>query len=160
MNAKQLFEHVPQRGRLDWIGMARTAGGAIEVVTEALVEVGTGIRGEHHARKGGGDRQVTLLQAEHLPVVAALAGRATVGPELLRRNLLVSGINLNSLERARFRVGEVLLEGTGDCAPCSQMEKNLGTGGYQATRGHSGICARVLEGGTIRVGDEVRVEAS
>ena len=158
MNARELLERVPQRGRLEWIGMARAAGGDIEVVAEALVEVGTGIHGEHHARKGGGDRQVTLLQAEHLPVVAALTGHATVGPELLRRNLLVSGINLNSLERARFRVGEVLLEGTGDCAPCSQMEKNLGPGGYQATRGHSGICARVLEGGTIRVGDEVRLE--
>lgn len=156
MNAKELHALVPQRGRLEWIGVARAARGAIEAVTEAVVEPGTGIAGEHHARTGQGDRQVTLVQAEHLPVIAALSGRASVEPELLRRNLLVSGINLSSLDRRRFRIGAVLLEGTGECAPCSRLEQNLGAGGYQAARGHAGICARVLAGGTIRIGDEVR----
>ena len=99
-----------------------------------------------------GKRQVTLIQAEHLPVIAALAGLETVAPEHLRRNVVVSGLALLALKDRRFRIGDVLLEGTGECHPCSRMEEAFGPGGYNAVRGHGGITARVLEGGLIEVG--------
>ncbi len=97
---------------------------------------------------------MTLIQFEHLGVLSALLGR-NVEPGMLRRNVLVSGINVLALKKARFRVGPVLLEGTGPCEPCSQMEDALGPGGYNAMRGHGGITARVLEEGWIAVGDPV-----
>ena len=100
-------------------------------------------------------RQVTLIQTEHLPIVAALCGKDSVQPDQLRRNILVSGINLIALKGMRFRIGEALLEGTGPCAPCSLMEENLGNGGYNAMRGHGGITAIVIEGGSISIGDTV-----
>lgn len=147
---------LPQIGRLEWIGVAAQPGGPISTVESAELEVGGGIVGEHHAT---GDkpskRQVTLVQQEHLPVIAALAGRESLTPELLRRNLVVSGINLIALKEKFFRIGRVLLEGTGPCAPCSLMEENLGRGGYNAMRGHGGITAVVHEGGMIHVGDPV-----
>jgi MOSC domain-containing protein YiiM len=153
------FESVlPQTGRLEWIGVAREPRGRHEPLAEAMLAVGTGIAGEHHATSGKSKRQVTLIQSEHLPVVAALLGRDSLAPDLLRRNLVVSGINLIALKQRRFRIGDVLLEGSGACAPCSRMEENLGPGGYNAMRGHGGITAVVLEGGTIRVGDQVRAE--
>ena len=101
---------------------------------------------------------MTLVQAEHLPVVAALVGRDEIDPALLRRNLVVEGINLTALQDRRLVVGGAVLELTGPCSPCSKVEVALGPGGYNALRGHGGWNARVLRSGPIEVGDEVRPE--
>jgi MOSC domain-containing protein YiiM len=98
---------------------------------------------------------VTLLQFEHLSAIAAFLGLEAVAPERLRRNLVVSGLNLLALKGRRFRIGEAVLDASGECHPCSRMEEALGPGGYNALRGHGGITARVLEGGAIRLGDAV-----
>jgi len=145
-------------GRLEWIGVRPRRRAPLVPVGEARAEAGRGLEGDRAFDLGSDRRQVTLVQAEHLPAVAALAGVPSVTPEQLRRNLLVSGINLQALKNRRFRIGGALLEGTGDCHPCSRMEENLGRGGYQAMRSHGGITARVLEGGMIRVGDPVKPE--
>jgi len=71
---------------------------------------------------------------------------------------VVSGINLLALKNARLQVGEAVLEIVGPCQPCSRMEDTIGPGGYAAMRGHGGMTARVLTGGSIGVGDTVRVE--
>lgn len=151
----ELTGRFARSGRLDWIGLGPARRADVIAVTEAVVRIGTGLDGDHHSPTGRGKRQVTLIQAEHLPAIASLLSRESVAPELLRRNLVVSGINLLALKDRPFRVGDVLLEGTGHCHPCSRMEETFGPGGYNAVRGHGGITARVLEGGTIRVGDAV-----
>ena len=78
-----------------------------------------------------------------------------IDPGLTRRNIVVRGLNLQTLKGRRFRVGEAEFELTEECHPCSRMEENLGPGGYNAMRGHGGWCARVLKGGQIRMGDAV-----
>lgn len=156
MNAtSELSNCFPRPGRLEWIGIASARREDLQSIEQAVLAVATGIEGEHHAESGKSDRQVTLIQSEHLPVIAALCGADVVSPALLRRNLVVSGINVLALKDQKFRIGDVLLEGTGPCAPCSRMEENLGAGGYNAMRGHGGITARVLEGGVIRIADAV-----
>lgn len=156
-STRALVEHVPQTGRLEWIGLRTRKRGEIEPVASAEVREGLGLVGDHRARGAAnplGARHVTLVQAEHLPVVAGLVGHA-VDPADLRRNLVVSGIPLRALKDRRFRLGAVILEGTGECHPCSRMEENLGSGGFQAMRGHGGLTARVVRSGRISIGDEV-----
>lgn len=115
-----------------------------------------GLEGDHFNGKPGDKCQVTLIQAEHIAFVSNVMG-TTVDPALLRRNIVVSGINLLALKNKRFQIGEAILEGTKPCPPCSRMEENLGHGGYNAMRGHGGINARVIESGRISVGDSLVV---
>jgi MOSC domain-containing protein YiiM len=124
---------------------------------------GVGLADDRLGRRGEPElttRQVTLIQQEHLGVIAQLARVDAVDPVALRRNLVVSGINLLALKNARVHVGAALLEIVGPCAPCSRMEDEaIGPGGYAAMRGHGGMTARVIEGGAIKVGDAVKAVA-
>lgn len=151
----KLMATFPKTGTLRWIGVRPAYRESLRIVNETRCETERGIAGDHYAEKGGGKRQVTLIQFEHLAVIAALCDRQQVAPEALRRNLVISGINLLALRNQRFRIGDALFEGNGLCEPCSRMEETLGRGGYTAMRGHGGILARVIEGGAIRIGDKV-----
>lgn len=124
----------------------------MNVVGAVMALAERGLRGD---RSDGGTRQVTLIQAEHLPVIAALC-RQVVLPQSLRRNLVVAGINLTSLKGRRIQIGDAIVLVTGACHPCSRMEKNLGDGGYNAMRGHGGMTGRILQGGWIRINDTVQ----
>lgn len=155
LSLRERLRDVPQEGRVSWIGLRPAHGVAMQVVDAVVAIADRGLDGDR-ARRGA--RQVTLVQAEHLPVIARFASRAAVGPEQLRRNLVIEGINLLALAKLSFAVGdEVILVGTGPCAPCGKLDELIGPGGFQAARGHGGITARIERGGTLRVGDRVRV---
>lgn len=139
-----------QAGRIEWIGL-RPARKAPVVSVDAVEVEMRGLAGDRHPSPG--KRAVTLIQAEHLAVIAALAGLEAVTPEDLRRNIVVAGINLSALRKADIAVGGAVLRITGPCAPCSRMEKTLGFGGYNAMRGHGGWTAEVVQPGRIAVGD-------
>jgi MOSC domain-containing protein YiiM len=154
---RRLMNHVGERGCVEWIGVISSRGEVGLSVDSAEVTIDEGLVADHHTGGRTRKRQVTLIQAEHLAVVASLTGRESIDPLLLRRNVVVSGVNLLALRSRRFSIGEVVLEMTGLCHPCSRMEENLGPGGFNAMRGHGGINTRVLRGGTIRVGHPVRL---
>jgi MOSC domain-containing protein YiiM len=155
----RLMANLPRDGRVEWIGLRPKRDVPMREVVQVEAVAGKGLVGDRYAG-GSGKRGVTLIQAEHLPAIAALSGHARVPPALLRRNLVVSGLPLIALKGRRFRVGDVLLEGVDECDPCSRMEDALGPGGYNAMRGHGGLCARILEGGVLHVGDRVTALAT
>ena len=170
-NLRDLTQRFPLAGRIDTIFLRPARLAPLLSPTEALVEPGRGLIGDRRsAAPRLGDlaqkREVTLLQAEHLPVVAGLLGLPALDPARLRRNLVVSGINLLSMRslfpdvRLQWRLGDdVILAITGTCEPWALMEAELGEGGYNAMRGHGGVTARVVAGGILRVGDAVRLAA-
>ena len=151
-----LLNTLPQTGRVEWIGLRPEKGSVLKSVQEAVADTESGLEGDHYNGKNG-KRQITLIQAEHLQAVAGMLGTTSVDPGLTRRNIVVSGINLLALKDRQFRIGELVLETTGACHPCSKMEENLGAGGYNAMRGHGGITTRVIRGGKLKIGDSVRL---
>jgi MOSC domain-containing protein YiiM len=76
---------------------------------------------------------------------------------MVRRNIVVEGLNLLALKGKRFVMGNAILEYSGECHPCSRMEANLGPGGYNALRGHGGITAKIVSTGLIKLGDLIQV---
>ncbi len=180
---RDLTRQFAHAGRLQAILLRPRRGVPALSVPAATAAAGQGLEGDRTAGRpgapGGGKRQVTLFQAEHLPLIAAWAAspaaaapaapaaHAMLDVAVLRRNLVVSGLNLLAArspfadQPLHLHLGDaVVLLITGPCDPCSKMEAALGPGGYNAMRGHGGVTARVLVGGTLRVGDAVWVAAA
>ncbi|WP_439100897.1 MOSC domain-containing protein [Congregibacter sp.] len=146
-------------GTLEWIGL-RSARKAPLTEVESVLAIGNrGLEGDHRVDKTpGSGRQVTLVSREFIEQTAHFLGVEAIAPSTLRRNLVVSRINLHALRHQRFSIGDALFEASALCHPCSRMETALGKGGVAAMLGHGGLCCRILKGGVITVGDSVEVE--
>jgi MOSC domain-containing protein YiiM len=158
---QELIAEVPQTGCVRWIGVRPQSRSQMIELDAVEARLEAGLTGDHTRPGIRNARQVTLMQWEHLAVINSLMGRPEDKPVLpndLRRNLVISGINLFSLKGRRFRIGQAIFETTGWCQPCARLENNLGPGTFQAVRGHGGITARVLQSGIIRLDDTVSVE--
>ena len=152
---QRLLDAPVRPGRLVWIGLRTVRRGPLQEVDAAHLSRDAGLVGDRYGGRSGGKRQVTLIAREDLDSIASFLGRAEVPPILLRRNLLIEGINPLALKQRQVAVGEAVLEITGECHPCSRMEEVLGPGGYNAVRGRGGLTARVVREGEIRLGDAV-----
>lgn len=150
---RALMRDHARQGRVEWLGLRTARRGAVRPVERAVIRL-EGLEGDHRARPG--KRAVTLIQAEHLPVIAALLGVEAIDPARLRRNVVVSGVNLAALRDTTFSLGTAVLRGTGPCAPCSRMTEEFGPGGYNAVRSHGGITAEVVAAGEVALGDALR----
>ncbi len=145
-------------GRLDWIGVRPARRQPLQPLEQVQAIAGLGLDGDHRVTKTPGSaRQVTVISREFIAQIEHFTGLAAIAPATLRRNLVISGINLNALRRQRFRIGEAVFEATALCHPCSRMEQALGKGGVAAMIGHGGLCAKIIESGSLRLGDAVQV---
>ena len=143
-------------GKLEWIGLRAERRGAIQVVDSAQALVGLGLEGDHRCLKSPGSaRQVTIISREYIHQIAQQLGMDFIDPTLLRRNLIISGMNMNLLRFQCLQIGEAIFETSALCDPCSRMDENLGAGGAAAMFGYGGLCAKVVKGGLIGVGDSV-----
>jgi MOSC domain-containing protein YiiM len=120
-------------------------------VQSARVVENLGLEGDRHA-KANSKRQVLLMEAEILEKLDLRVGD-------VKENITTRGLALMSLPiGTRLRLGEAVLEITGECHPCSRME-DLRPGLLQEIGGQRGMLARVAQSGTLHVGDAIIVEA-
>jgi MOSC domain-containing protein YiiM len=154
-------------GWIQAICIAPAAGAPMDLLSQAEAIAGVGLAGDRYASGIGfysprptdpGAREVTLFEAEVLDSLQRECGIALSAAEH-RRNLTVRGVRLETLLGERFRVGEVLLEGVKDCPPCEHLQQLVGKPVLEPLVYRGGLRARVLEGGTIHVGDTVAAVA-
>ncbi len=139
-------------GKLEKIWSKRAHRGPMDPVQTANLEPDRGMRGSANY---GGRRHVTIISVERWrEMMAALA--AEVDPAARRANLLVSGIELMDTRDRTLRVGDCLLRIGGETRPCERMEAaHAGLQEVMSHRWGGGAWAVVVNGGTIRIGDEV-----
>jgi MOSC domain-containing protein YiiM len=144
-----------RRGLLEGLWIKRAKLGPMDPATAATLVEGRGLVGNANQ---GGTRQVTVIEKE---VFDGLRGSLdpAVDPSMRRANLLVSGVRLEESRGAILHVGDCRILLVGETRPCERMDEALpglrkalepGWGG--------GAYGRVVQGGDVRVGDEVRLE--
>jgi MOSC domain-containing protein YiiM len=123
---------------------------------EALTELG--LRGDRYfaaKNRRAPDNQVTLIELESIEAFTRDTG-LPLSPEAPRRNIVTRGIRLNDLCGRRFAVGGAVLEGLELCEPCSLFARRTHREALKFFVGRGGLRARIVSGGQIRVGDDVR----
>ena len=149
-------------GRVEGIAIRSVKSGEVKVVDSAVAEAERGLVGDHvwHQlapdEQNVVDKQITLIEAEALEAVQAEKGYSITHVES-RRNLLTRGVPLNHLVGVRFRIGGVLLEGQRLCEPCTHLEKLTNKSLISHFLHRCGLRARIVEGGTVKVGDVIQV---
>lgn len=145
-------------GSLEWIGLRPAHKQPMIEVNQTNAIVGLGLEGDHRCEKTPGSaRQVTLISQEYIQQLAAKINLEKINPALLRRNLLISGMDMDLLRFQQLKIGDAIFETSALCHPCSRIDKALGQGATQAMMGLGGLCAKILQGGIIRVGDKVEL---
>jgi MOSC domain-containing protein YiiM len=145
------------------IHIAAVAGAPMQALTRVEAVAAKGLTADRYETGLGfysgrptepGAREVTLFEAEVLDWLAAECGISLSSAEH-RRNLTTRGVSLAGLLGQRFRVGDVLLEGVKDCPPCEHLQQLTGKLVMRPLLERGGLRARILEGGTLRVGDAI-----
>lgn len=116
------------------------------------VEAGKGIVGDRY--HGTRHRHVSVQSRESLDEAADVYGDE-VPSHLTRRNVTISHGAVPREPGARLVIGDVVLEAVRVAAPCKLLDDTIGHGAQEALRRRGGTIFRVLEGGTISVGDAV-----
>src|SRR5207249_1209328 len=81
-------------------------------------------------------------------------------PGDVKENVTVRGVVANELPYgSRLALGEVVLELTKKCAPCSRMEE-IRPGLQAVLVKRRGVYAKVVTPGSVRVGDPVSVQVA
>lgn len=120
-------------------------------VSQLTCVSGRGIVGDryfdHHENYKG---QITFFdEAVHHELMPLFQPKAP-SPSAYRRNVIVRGLDLNSLIGAGFELQGILFQGIEECRPCFWMDQAVGSGAESAMRGRGGLRARILTNGILR----------
>ena len=140
----------------NYFGHHGRAPGDFPVVEVEQIEcvAGRGIRGDRfYDYRDDYKGQITFFSHEVFETLTAHFALKEMSAGALRRNLIVSGANLNDLIGEEFSVQGVRLRGTAHCKPCYWMDQAVAHGAEEFLRGRGGLRAQILSDGVIAVGD-------
>src|SRR5262249_55569676 len=112
---------------------------------------GRGIRGDRYFDfKPDYKGQITFFSFDVFDSMRRELDLPQAKPAATRRNVFVSGVELNSLVGKEFEIQGVRFAGVEECRPCYWMNSALGDGAEQWLKGRGGLRARILTDGVLR----------
>ena len=140
-----------QQGTITNLHIARVKGTPSDPVQEATVLSGLGLEGDRSAYQGN-TRQVLVMDKETLDEFGLAPGQ-------VKENITTAGLDLSQTKKGQvFTIGDdVTMEIVGECEPCGKMDA-LQSGLMDKIDGRRGMLAMVTNGGSIKVGDSIRVD--
>ena len=149
------------KGIVEEIYVTGRGSSPMERVEEIRAVENGGLEGDRYKEGTGywtsyGDVcEVTLIEGEDLDEIENEGLGVKNGEH--RRNIITRGVDLERLRGSRFRIGEAVLEYDRPRPPCKHIQDITEPGMTRALKRRGGICARVVEGGLIRLRDEISV---
>ena len=142
------------------IFVAGDRGAPMQSVQSVEAVAGTGLVGDRYAvarNRRAWNCELSLIEIENIRAFVETTG-FELPADAPRRNIVTEGVRLNELRGRRFYIGAVLVEGIERCEPCVKFKKRTHPEALRFFRGKGGLCTRILAGGTLAVGDAIRVE--
>jgi MOSC domain-containing protein YiiM len=94
--------------------------------------------------------QVTFFSQEVYERLCEQFQISDVPPSIFRRNIITQGVDLNTLIGQEFEIQGIRFLGTQESAPCYWMNQAFAEGAEEAMKGHGGLRAKILTGGTLK----------
>lgn len=146
-------EHIYLSAEHNYFGHhGKPAGRApVDEVDEAELVAGKGIRGDRFfGWKEDYKGQITFFSLEVHADLCRSLGVTGVPPSVFRRNVIVSGVDLNALIGQEFELQGIRFAGVCECSPCYWMDEAFHAGAEAALKGRGGLRARILTSGILR----------
>ena len=123
-------------------------------VSQIECVAGHGIRGDRfYDYRDDYKGQITFFSLEVFERLARHFNLTNGSAGSLRRNVIVSGADLNELIGEEFSIQGVRLRGTAHCRPCYWMNQAVAPGAEEFLQGNGGLRAQILTDGVMTVGD-------
>lgn len=138
-------------------GLARSR--TMKTVDTVECVAGRGLAGDRYFdHKPDYIGQATFFSGDVFDAACAHVGADACAPWAMRRNIMVSGVDLNELIGREFEIDGVRFYGTEECAPCRWMDRAIGQGAREFLKGKGGLRVKILTSGTLGRGEaELRV---
>ena len=128
----------------------------VQVLNEVQCVAGKGLVGDryfNHEENFKG--QITFFDWSVFNKISAHSKKPTLEPSVLRRNVIIKGVDLNSLIDREFNIQNIRFTGSEECAPCYWMDQAVTPGTEDLMKDHGGLRARILNNGILPIGKTV-----
>ena len=154
-------------GKIVKLLISKDPKSAMLSLNQIVLEAGKGIFGDRYYNQEGTfsnkgeiepDRDVTLIEIEKIDALNK-EYNLDITAEDLRRNIVVSNCDLNSLVDKEFQIGEVVLKGLRLCEPCKYLSDKLNEKKVLTEMVHkAGLRAQIIKSGSIDLNSQVEVK--
>ena len=126
----------------------------VEACSSVNCVAGMGIEGDRYfGHKENFKGQITFFSEEIAAGLEQHLNLPEVDRSAMRRNVIISGVDLNTLVGRQFRLGELVLTGSEECSPCYWMDKAVAPGAHEWLKGNGGLRCRIVASGVLSTGE-------